>query len=404
MCERNQYPLALVANYQMTPPHFNTYQSSYKNPQIQQQFPPSQYGSIHPTQHYSSTYPSEPQFNHSFVPPSYPYHSQMNHQTLYVSQIAYQSPQVTTQPMAESPLVDSCLAVLVFSLGDDPIAYLNKAMAFLTVVTSSREDKGKFILVLITRVMILVLGETMQVDRKRLLNATTVKVKDTWLGNALTLSDQRMQHDPWVSDGQAVQIIILHNVAFQTHDLDTYDYDCNDVSNAKAVLMANISIYGSDVVLEEQADILQGIVEQAKAKQPLDSVAKKVAATPKNNVKKVRFAEPLTSSSNIKQVESSKTSDSNTPLLSPIGLKCFTSNCESKPTCNKKNDRILQTSSRNIKNIVEAQPRKVNKKNHVVEPICDVDVKQTQLNANFELICATCMKSMFNGVHDMCLF
>ncbi|GJY48617.1 hypothetical protein Tco_0438573 [Tanacetum coccineum] len=81
MRERNQDPLALVANHQMTPPHFNTYQSSYNNPHLQQQFPPSQYESIHPTQHYSSTYPSQPQFNHSSVPSSYPYQSQMNHQT-----------------------------------------------------------------------------------------------------------------------------------------------------------------------------------------------------------------------------------------------------------------------------------------------------------------------------------
>ncbi|GJW58952.1 hypothetical protein Tco_0105683 [Tanacetum coccineum] len=58
--ERNQDPLAFVANQQMTPPHFNTYQSSYNNPQLQQQFPPSQYGLIHPNQHYSSTYPSQP--------------------------------------------------------------------------------------------------------------------------------------------------------------------------------------------------------------------------------------------------------------------------------------------------------------------------------------------------------
>nr|GEZ63237.1 hypothetical protein [Tanacetum cinerariifolium] len=36
MHERNQDSLALVANHQMTPPHFNTYQSSYNNPQLQQ--------------------------------------------------------------------------------------------------------------------------------------------------------------------------------------------------------------------------------------------------------------------------------------------------------------------------------------------------------------------------------
>ncbi|GJR95137.1 hypothetical protein Tco_0267311 [Tanacetum coccineum] len=34
MRERNQDPLAFVANQQMTPPHFNTYQSSYNNPQL----------------------------------------------------------------------------------------------------------------------------------------------------------------------------------------------------------------------------------------------------------------------------------------------------------------------------------------------------------------------------------
>nr|GEW01070.1 reverse transcriptase domain-containing protein [Tanacetum cinerariifolium] len=50
-----------------------------------------------------------------------------------------------------------------------------------------------------------------------------------------------------------------------------------------------------------------------------------------------------------------------------------------------------------MKNKVEAQPRKVNKKNRVVEPIRKVDVKQSQLNANFEPICATyigCSKHM----------
>ncbi|GKD87351.1 retrovirus-related pol polyprotein from transposon TNT 1-94, partial [Tanacetum coccineum] len=101
------------------------------------------------------------------------------------------------------------------------------------------------------------------------------------------------------------------------------------------------------------------------------------------------------------KVESSKTSDSNTLVLSSTALKCSTSKCRSKPTGNKKNDRISRTPSRNTKNKVEAQPRKVNKKNSVIEPICDVDVKHSLLNENSEPICATCKKSMFDGVHDM---
>nr|GEZ27014.1 hypothetical protein [Tanacetum cinerariifolium] len=67
--------------------------------------------------------------------------------------------------------------------------------------------------------------------------------------------------DPGIPDGQAVQIIIPNNAAFQTKDFDTYDSDCDDISNAQAVLMANISNYGSDVIseiaLKEQVDSLE---------------------------------------------------------------------------------------------------------------------------------------------------
>ncbi|GJY40788.1 hypothetical protein Tco_0428058 [Tanacetum coccineum] len=147
----------------------------------------------------------------------------------------------------------------------------------------------------------------------------------------------------------------------------------------------------------EQANILREIVEQAKVKQPLDGAldfaykhaqriqellvyiqdtcpnanklsAIKVAVTPKNNVKKVR-------------IEVFYYADQSLLAI--------------------RNDRISQTQSRNMKNKLKAQPRKVNNKNYVVEPIHDVDVKHSLLNANSEPICATCKKSMFNGVHDM---
>ncbi|GJU42094.1 hypothetical protein Tco_1195051 [Tanacetum coccineum] len=87
--------------------------------------------------------------------------------------------------MTESPLVDLGFVVLVFSLGDDPIACLNKVMAFLTAVASS--STGYKSNATSSR-------ETIQADRQGLLNATTVKVKDIWLGNALSLRDQGMMH------------------------------------------------------------------------------------------------------------------------------------------------------------------------------------------------------------------
>ncbi|GJR70030.1 hypothetical protein Tco_0016095 [Tanacetum coccineum] len=46
--------------------------------------------------------------------------------------------------------------------------------------------------------------------------------------------------DPEVADDQVAQTI-THNAAFQTDDLDAYDSDCDDISSAKAILMANLS-------------------------------------------------------------------------------------------------------------------------------------------------------------------
>ncbi|GKD95447.1 hypothetical protein Tco_1375284, partial [Tanacetum coccineum] len=54
--------------------------------------------------------------------------------------------------------------------------------------------------------------------------------------------------NPRIPDSQAIQTIIPNNAAFQTEDLNTYDSDCDNISNAKAVLMANISHYGFDII------------------------------------------------------------------------------------------------------------------------------------------------------------
>ncbi|GKC37231.1 hypothetical protein Tco_1049615, partial [Tanacetum coccineum] len=89
-----------------------------------------------------------------------------------------------------------CFVVPMFSPGDDPIACLNKAMAFLTVVTTLRGDKGKIIMVLLIRAMPLVQGEILQVDKQELLNATTAKVKDKWLDVLLTV----MNSTSWNND------------------------------------------------------------------------------------------------------------------------------------------------------------------------------------------------------------
>nr|GEX37611.1 hypothetical protein [Tanacetum cinerariifolium] len=104
---------------------------------------------------------------------------------------------------------------------------------------------------------------------------------------------------------------------------------------------------------------------------------KLVVVTPMNKDKRVRFAEPVPSSSNIpKQTNSLKTKDSNKPLLTSTGVKPTTSASGSKPSGNTKNNRISRPPSSNQKNKVEDHSRKVksslNKTNFVFEPVSKV--------------------------------
>nr|GEZ12277.1 hypothetical protein [Tanacetum cinerariifolium] len=210
--------------------------------------------------------------------------------------------------MTESPLVDSGFVVLVFSQGDDLIACLNKEMPFLMVVASSRFPLTKNQLRTSSNPRN---HATIQDDRVTVQqfqgrqgqsyystgyknNATSsggnnasrqAKVvkcyncqgeehmarqctqpkrprNETWYKDKEMLAESQeagqildeeqlvFLTDPGVLDGQAIQKIIPNNAALQTEDLDTYNSDCDDISNAKAVLVANIFNYGSDVISE----------------------------------------------------------------------------------------------------------------------------------------------------------
>nr|GEW48159.1 hypothetical protein [Tanacetum cinerariifolium] len=204
-------------------------------------------------------------------------------------------------------LQDSGFAVPVFSHGDDLISCLNKAMAFLTTIDSSKflstnnqlktssntrnqatiQDGKVTVQPVQGRQGQNYSGTTYKgnatsskgnttngqarvvkcyncqgegrmarqcTQPKRQRNVAWYKEK-TMLAEAQEarqiLDEEQLAFlaDPIIPAGQA-QTIIPHNAAFQTGDLDTYDSDCDDLSNAQAVLMANISNYGSDVISE----------------------------------------------------------------------------------------------------------------------------------------------------------
>ncbi|GJY15623.1 retrovirus-related pol polyprotein from transposon TNT 1-94 [Tanacetum coccineum] len=148
-------------------------------------------------------------------------------------------------------LIDSCQAVPVFKQGDDPIDAINKMMSFLSTVVSSCQQR----VVKCFNCQ----GEGYMARQcptpKRKRNATWFRDKVLLVeaqGSGKVLNEEELEFlaNPRVAEGPVTQKIITHNAAYQADDLDVYDSDCDDFSTAKAVLMANLSSYGSTVLFK----------------------------------------------------------------------------------------------------------------------------------------------------------
>ncbi|GKA23939.1 retrovirus-related pol polyprotein from transposon TNT 1-94 [Tanacetum coccineum] len=91
-------------------------------------------------------------------------------------------------------------------------------------------------------------GGNNQVDRQRLLNATIAKVKDM---ARQFIQPKRPRNVAWFKEkAMLAKAQESSQILDETEDLDAYDSNYDDVLNAKAVLMANLSSYGFDVILE----------------------------------------------------------------------------------------------------------------------------------------------------------
>nr|GEU99582.1 hypothetical protein [Tanacetum cinerariifolium] len=69
-------------------------------------------------------------------------------------------------------------------------------------------------------------------------------------GKVLNEEELEFLADPGVAKGPVTQTVITHNTAYQANDLNAYNSDCNEISTAKVVLLANLSSYGSYVLFE----------------------------------------------------------------------------------------------------------------------------------------------------------
>ncbi|GKE87212.1 hypothetical protein Tco_1564687 [Tanacetum coccineum] len=116
-----------------------------------------------------------------------------------------------------------------------------------------------------------------------------------------------------------------------------------------------------------------------------------------NRTRKVRFAEPCETSkdNSVKQVKPPEKHTTNNFVLPSTGVSYSIKASRSKPRSNTENDRIPQTSSSNKKkNKLEDHLRiaksSLNNPNRISKSFCNVNVQQSVLNANSQLMCATC--------------
>nr|GEW00428.1 hypothetical protein [Tanacetum cinerariifolium] len=139
---------------------------------------------------------------------------------------------------------DTGLIVLVFQKGDDPIDAINHMMSFLTaVVTSWYPTTNNH------------LRNSSNPQQQATINNGRVTDKVLLVqaqANRQILHEEELEvlADPRIAEAQTTQYVITNNVAYQADDLDAYDSDCDKINSAKIALMANLSHYGSDNLVE----------------------------------------------------------------------------------------------------------------------------------------------------------
>ncbi|GJR45692.1 hypothetical protein Tco_1313795 [Tanacetum coccineum] len=145
---------------------------------------------------------------------------------------------------AEFPQIDSGLAVPVFKQGDNSIDAINKMMSFLSTVGRQNSYVAG---TLGTRANTSGIGGNYSCQQ-RVMKCFNYQGE----GNGKGLNEEGLEFlaDPGIAEGPVTQSIITHNATYQADDLDAYNSDYDEISTAKAVLMANLSSYKLDVLSE----------------------------------------------------------------------------------------------------------------------------------------------------------
>ncbi|GJU56166.1 integrase, catalytic region, zinc finger, CCHC-type containing protein [Tanacetum coccineum] len=174
-----------------------------------------------------------------------------------IPQIEYTVSIVNQQThLAEFPQIDSGLAVSVFKQGDDPIDAINKMMSFLDNISGTGGNNS---------------------GQQRVVKS--FNCQEEGFGNVLNEEESAFLADPGVAEGLVTQTVITHNAAYHADDLDAYDFDCDEISTAKAEkesLTTTFNVLKNESKEKEAKNIDKEIALKKKVKE-LDNIVYKIA-------------------------------------------------------------------------------------------------------------------------------
>ncbi|GJW03429.1 retrovirus-related pol polyprotein from transposon TNT 1-94 [Tanacetum coccineum] len=147
-------------------------------------------------------------------------------------------------------VIDSGLAVPVFKQRDEHIDAINKMMSFLTTVVTSRFPSTNNQLRNSSNPRQQATTHDGRVTVQPVQGRQNSFTAAQGYGKVLNEEELTFLADPKVAEGPVTQTVITYNAVYQADDLDAYDSYYDDISTAKAVLMANLSSFGSDVLSE----------------------------------------------------------------------------------------------------------------------------------------------------------
>ncbi|GKB98252.1 retrovirus-related pol polyprotein from transposon TNT 1-94 [Tanacetum coccineum] len=158
----------------------------------------------------------------------------------------------------EDPTLDYGIAVLVFNKGDDPIDAINNMVqgrqnSFRAGSSGTKSTGQRVVKCFKCQGEGHMAKQCPKPKRKRdalQFQEKVLLVEAKENGQILHEKELAFLADLSIVEGQATQIVITHNAAYQADDLDAYDSDCDELNTTKIALMANLSHSDSDVLVE----------------------------------------------------------------------------------------------------------------------------------------------------------